>query len=83
MVEPDFETEEEEFFEVPFQYIEESLDDYVHTITIDDLSSINLPLTNLDMIDWDLQDTPPTLDICKSHEAVMALFGLKSLRDYE
>jgi hypothetical protein len=35
------------------------------------------------MIDWDLQDTPPTLDICNSDEALMALFGLKNLQDYE
>ena len=43
--------EEEELFEVPFQYIEDDLDNYVHAITIDDLSSIDLPLTNPDMID--------------------------------
>ena len=79
MVEPNSKTEEEEFFEVPFQYIEDDLDNYVYTITIDDLSSTNLLLTNLDMIDWDLQDTPPALDICKSDEAVMTLFGLKNL----
>ena len=35
------------------------------------------------MIDWDLQDTPPTLDIYYSNEAVIALFGLKNLQDYE
>ena len=35
------------------------------------------------MIDWDLQDTPLALDICKFDEAVMALFGLKNLQDYE
>ena len=64
---------------MPFQYIEDDLNNYVHAITIDDLSSIDLPLTNPDMIDWDLQDTPPTLDICKTDDAVMALFGLKNL----
>ena len=51
LAEPESEIEEEEFFEVPFQYIEDDLNNYVHAITIDDLSSINLPLTNLDMID--------------------------------
>ena len=35
------------------------------------------------MIDWDLQDTPLALDIYKSDEVVMALFGLKNLQDYE
>ena len=35
------------------------------------------------MIDWDLQDTPPALNICKSYEVVMVLFGLKNLQDYE
>ena len=83
MVEPDSEIEEEEFFEVPFQYIEDDLDNHVHAITITNISSTNLPLTNPDMIDWDLQDTPPALNICKSDEAVMALFGLKNLQDYE
>ena len=80
---PDSETEEEEFFKVPFQYIKDDLDNHVHTITVDDLSSIDLPLTNPNMIDWDLQETPPTLDICKTNEAVMALFGLKDLWIYE
>ena len=63
MAEPNSEIEEEEFIEVPFQYIEDDLDNYVHIITIADLSSTNLPLTNPDMIDWDLQNTPPALDI--------------------
>ena len=35
------------------------------------------------MIDWDLQDTPPALDICKNDKEMMALFGLKNLWDYE
>lgn len=53
-VEPDSETEEEKFFEIPFQYIEDDLENYVHAITIANLSSTALPLTNPDMIDWDL-----------------------------
>ena len=83
LAEPESEIEEEEFFKVPFQYIEVDLGNYFHVITRDDLSSIDLPLTNPDMIDWDLQDTPPALDICKTDEAVRALFGLKNLWDYE
>lgn len=82
-IESDFETKEEEFFEIPFQYIEDDLDNHVRAITIADLSSTDLPLTNPDMINWDLQDTPPALDVYKSDEAVMALFGLKNLQDYE
>ena len=35
------------------------------------------------MIDWDLQDTAPALDVCKSDEVMMALFGLKNLQDYK
>ena len=50
LAEPQSDTEEEEFFEVPFQYIKDDLDNHVHAITIDDLSSTDLPLTNLDMI---------------------------------
>ena len=79
MAELDYETEEDEFFEVPFQYIEDDLDNYVHAITIDDLSSIDLPLTNLNMIDWELLDTPLALDICNFDEVMMELFGLKNL----
>ena len=51
MVEPNFEIEEEKFFEVPFQYIKDDLDNHVHAITIANLFSIDLPLTNPDMID--------------------------------
>ena len=54
LAEPKSEIEEEEFFEVPFQYIEDDLDNYVYVITIDDLSSTDLLLTNPNMIDWDL-----------------------------
>ena len=81
--EPNYETKEEELFKVPFQYIEDDLDNHVHAIIVANLSSTNLPLTNLDMIDWDLKDTPPALDIYKSNEAMMVLFGLKNLQDYE
>jgi hypothetical protein len=51
MVESNSETEEEEFFEIPFQYIEDDLDTHAHATTIADLSSTDLPLTNPDMID--------------------------------
>ena len=52
-------------------------------ITIVDLPSVDLLFTNPDMIDWDLQDTPPALDICNSDKVVMAIFGLKNLQDYK
>ena len=58
----------------PFQYIEDELDTYVHAITITNLPSTNLPLTNPNMIDWNFQDTP---------KVVIALFGLKSIQYYE
>ena len=83
MTKPNYETKEEELFEVPFKYIEDDLDNHVHAITIAYLSFADLPLTNLDMIDWDIQDTPLALNIYKSDEVVMALFGLKNLQDYE
>ena len=43
MVEPDSKIEEEECFEVPFQYIEDDLDNHVRVITIANLP----PLTYL------------------------------------
>lgn len=44
---------------------------------------LTYPLISPDMINWDLQDTPRTLDIYNSNEEVMTLFGLKNLQDYE
>ena len=83
MVEPNFDTEEEEFFEVPFQYIKNDLDNHVYAITKANLSSIDLPLTNLDMIDWDLQDTLSTLNIYNYDKVLMVFFSLKNLQDYK
>lgn len=59
VVDSDSDTKEE-LFEILFQYIEDDLDIYVLHITESDLSSLDLPLTNPKLIDWDQQDSPPS-----------------------
>ena len=79
----DYETKDKEFFEVCLQYIEDDLDTYVHAIIISDLTPMNLPFTNPNMIDLNLQEIPQDLNIYNFDKIVMALFGLKNIQDYD